>query len=394
MSRVTSEVLVIGAGAAGLMAAAEAARRGRRVILLDHRPHPGDKIRASGGGHCNFTNLHMGPEHFISENPSFCISALKAYPPSEFLALLARHGLSWREKTAGQLFCTAPAKRVVELLLWECQSAGVGFHFGRRPGRVTRTGPMFRVETDGPLFESEALVVASGGLARPRMGASGFGYEVARLFGVGVVPPRPALTPLLFGTDDQRAWRGLAGVAAEVEILLGKRRVREALLFTHQGVSGPAVLRISSHWRQGEVLRVNFLPGVDVIAWLKEARRETPRQEAKTALARLVPHRLAERLVERAGCGGRMAELSDRHLAALAREAGACSLRPPRTGGYDVAEVTAGGVDTRELHSRDCVCRQVPGLYFVGELVDVTGDLGGYNLHWAWASGTAAGRTA
>ncbi|HEY1752135.1 MAG TPA: NAD(P)/FAD-dependent oxidoreductase [Caulobacteraceae bacterium] len=386
------DVVVIGAGAAGMMCAIEAGRRGRRVLVVDHAKAAGEKIRISGGGRCNFTNLHTAPDRFICANPHFCISALSRYTPADIIALLGRHGVAWHEKTLGQLFCDGSATQVVELLKAEMAEVGVALRLATPVGRVEKGADGLRVALPGREATCESLVVATGGLSIPKMGASGFGYRLAEQFGVGVTAPRPGLVPLTFEPALLQRLDGLAGVSLDVRVGCGKRRFEEAMLFTHRGLSGPAILQISSYWRPGEAIEVDMAPGVDVYAALVRAKAEQARQAPATVLAQWLPRRLAQRVAEEAGAVGNLADASDARLRRLAGAVNAWRVTPAGSEGYRTAEVTVGGVDTRALDSRSMAARGVPGLYFIGEVVDVTGWLGGYNFQWAWASGWCAGQ--
>jgi len=388
-----ADVLVLGAGAAGLMCAIEAGKRGRRVIVLDQSSRPAEKIRISGGGRCNFTNLHTTPANFLSANPRFCVSALHRYTPQDFIALVEAHGIAWHEKTLGQLFCDGSSRQIVDLLLAECAAVGVDIRLGQRITDVARPDDRFAVMTEGGPLTAASLVVATGGPSIPKMGSSGFGYDVARRFGLAVVPPRPALVPLTFAPE-LLAWTAeLAGVSVDAEVGFEKTRFAEGLLFTHRGLSGPSILQISSYWRDGEAIEVDLARGVDAFDALRRARAEHPRRDLATTLASILPKRLAERIATSAGVGGRLADLGDARLRAVADRVNRWRVVPAGTEGFRTAEVTLGGVDTAGLSSKTMAATSVPGLYFVGEVVDVTGHLGGFNFQWAWASGHAAGQT-
>ena len=401
------DVLVVGAGAAGMMAALEAGRRGRRVLLIDHNDRPGRKILISGGGRCNFTNIHTRPESFLSENPHFARSALARYRPPEFIAMVERHGIAYHEKKLGQLFCDGSAQQIVTMLERECGAAHVEMRWGARVIAVRRMeageidGARFVAETSAGQIACGALIVATGGLSIPKMGATAFGYELARQFGHAVIEPRPALVPLLFDAEDSARWCDLSGVSAEVIAraaggTVGRRarapEFREKLLVTHRGLSGPAVLQVSSYWRPGARVTFDLAPGREIFAALrkKDARRDEA--AAKTALREVLPSRMAERWVEVAT--ERRADWTNAGLERLERSLHEWTIRPEDTEGFAKAEVTAGGVDTRELDARTMESRRVEGLYFIGEVVDVTGWLGGYNFQWAWASAASAGRVA
>ena len=389
------DVIVIGAGAAGMMCAAEAAKRGRSVLVVEHGLAPGEKIRISGGGRCNFTNLGAGPANYLSANPRFCISALRRYTQRDFIALVDRHGIGWHEKTLGQLFCNASSRQIVDMLVKEMKRHGAELRLSTAVAGLERTADGFSMTLNGDPARCRSLVVASGGLSIPKMGATGFAYDVARRFGLAVVEPRAALVPLTFDPATLGRLEPLAGVSVEgAAVRCGKVRFDEALLFTHRGLSGPAILQISSYWRPGEEIAVSLLPGLDVFARLREARAANGRQAPHTALAALLPKRLAQAIGDAGGLAGNLADLSDKRLRALAAAVNDWRLAPAGTEGYRTAEVTAGGVDTNGLDSRTMQAREVPGLYFIGEAVDVTGWLGGYNFQWAWSSGWSAGQAA
>ena len=378
------DVIVVGAGAAGLMCAIRAGQRGRRVLVLEHTDKVGAKILISGGGRCNFTNLGVRPEAFLSDNPHFCKSALARYTQHDFIALVNRHGIAWHEKTLGQLFCDGSARQVVAMLMSEAAAAGVEVRTGHRITGIERPG-RFAVATDHGAFEADALVLATGGLSIPKMGATGFAHDVARRFGLALSGTRPGLVPFTMPVP------ALAGVSLEVETRLGAARFREALLFTHRGLSGPAVLQVSSYWTVGQAVTVDMLPDLDAAAWLKDAKRTRPRAELRSVLADRLPQRLAQALADETGGNGTMADRRDRDLEAMAQRLKAWRIVPTGTEGYAKAEVTVGGVDTASLSSRTLEARHVPGLFVIGEAVDVTGWLGGYNFQWAWSSGWAAG---
>ena len=386
------DVIVLGAGAAGLMCAAVAGQRGRRVALLEHNGQPGRKILISGGGRCNFTNLHCGPGNFLSENPHFAKSALALYQPRHFVELVERYGIPWHEKTLGQLFCDGSARAILDMLLAECERGGVEIVLNARGIEVEGAGGGYRVASSQDEFAAEALVVATGGLSIPKLGATGLGYELARQFGLAVVEPRPALVPLTLG-GDEAGWSALAGVAAEVVAATGGTKFREKMLVTHRGLSGPAILQASSYWRPGEALVLDFAPGVtartDLLGALRQPGARRDLAEVKQALRQVLPQRLANYLAEAGGPKG----WSNAALEACERGLRRWELHPVGTEGFEKAEVTAGGVDTRGLQARTLEARTVPGLFFIGEVVDVTGQLGGFNFQWAWASGVAAGKS-
>jgi hypothetical protein len=382
------DVVVLGAGASGLMCAATAGARGRSVLVLDHGPQAGAKIRISGGGRCNFTNRDVGAAHYFSNNPRFCTSALARFTPRDFLELVERRGIGWHEREAGQLFCDTSARQIVDMLRERCERAGVQIELGR-PVAAVRKDDGFVLETAGGSVRAAALVVATGGLSYPKLGASGIGYDLARQFGLAVVPPRPALVPFVLAQADREACGGLAGISLEASIACAGRSYAGKILFTHRGLSGPAALQASLRWMPGEPLTIDLLPGTDLLGELL-ARRGS-RAEPKTLLARHLPKRLAALHCERLGAVRPLNQIPEREIRRLAGRLHAWTVTPGGAEGYATAEVTAGGVDTAELSSKTMEARRVPGLYFVGEVVDVTGELGGYNLHWAWASGHAAG---
>ncbi|PJR16877.1 NAD(P)/FAD-dependent oxidoreductase [Sinorhizobium meliloti] len=387
------DVVIIGAGAAGMMCAIEAGKRGRRVLVIDHARAPGEKIRISGGGRCNFTNIHASPRNFLSGNPHFCKSALARYRPQDFVALVERHGIDWHEKTLGQLFCDHTAKDIIRMLMAEMRAAGVQLRLETSIGEVERTASGFRVTTSAGAVDAASLVVASGGKSIPKMGATGLAYRIAEQFGLPVVETRPALVPLTLDQAQLTKLGVLAGVAADAEARFGKAAFREAVLITHRGLSGPAILQISSYWREGEEIVLRLMPDIDIASILKGMRRTNGRQAVQTALADILPRRLAQFFADEAKLTGRLlADLSDKAIDALSSSIQAWAVKPAGSEGYRTAEVTLGGVDTRALDSRTMQANEIPGLYFVGECVDVTGWLGGYNFQWAWASGFVAGQ--
>nr|WP_256436220.1 MULTISPECIES: NAD(P)/FAD-dependent oxidoreductase [unclassified Ensifer] len=390
-----TDVVIIGAGAAGMMCAIEAGKRGRRVAVLDHAKAPGEKIRISGGGRCNFTNIHAGPKNFLSTNPHFCKSALARYTPRDFLALVEKHGIAWHEKTLGQLFCDHSAKDIIKMLLSEMRDVHADLRLETTIESVERHGAGFRVMTgEGPI-DAQSLVVASGGKSIPKMGATGLAYRIAEQFGLGLIETRPGLVPLTLDPAQLEAIGELAGVAADAEARSGKTAFREAVLITHRGLSGPAILQISSYWREGQEIVLRLMPDIDIAAILKEIRRTHGKQAVQTALGDILPRRLAQFFADGAKLTGRqLADLSDKAINQLATSIQAWTIKPAGSEGYRTAEVTLGGVDTNGLDSKTMQAKAVPGLYFIGECVDVTGWLGGYNFQWAWASGFAAGQDA
>ncbi len=384
------DAIILGAGAAGLMCAAVAGQRGRRVLLVDHADEPGKKIVISGGGRCNFTNMHTAADRYLSANPHFAKSALQRYTAADFLALVESYGIAWHEKTLGQLFCDGSARQIVAMLLDECAKGRVDWSLGRAVTAVAHDGDDYRVSIDGRDVTAPALVIATGGPSIPKMGATGFAYDLARQFGLKVVEPRPALVPLTLG-GDETLFRSLSGVAAEVVASCGKTAFREAALFTHRGLSGPAILQVSSYWRGGQPVGIDFLPGRDA-GWLQDAKRATPRATLRKTLAGALPDRLAETLADRLGLGSELSALTDKKLADAERALSHWQFTPNGSEGYAKAEVTAGGISTAELSSQTMQAKRAKNLYAIGEAVDVTGWLGGYNFQWAWASGWAAGQ--
>jgi predicted Rossmann fold flavoprotein len=388
------DVIVLGAGAAGMMCAIRAGQRGRSVAVLDHAAAPGEKIRISGGGRCNFTNIHAGPKNFLSANPHFAKSALARFTPRDFLAMVERHGIAWHEKTLGQLFCDNSAKDIIRMLTDEMRAAGAQLLLRTETSGVEQIDSGYRISTSEGTFEAPSLVVATGGKSIPKMGASGFAYRIAEQFGLPLVETRPGLVPLTLDPQLLQRLAPLSGIAAPAEIRHGKTAFREALLFTHRGLSGPAILQISSYWREGEEITVAIEPDVDVFALLKKAKQANGRQSAQTALAELLPKRLAQHFVEAEGVSGNLADQSDKRLEQLAAAIQSWPVKPSGSEGYRTAEVTLGGIDTSCLDSRTMQVKAAPGLFFIGECVDVTGWLGGYNFQWAWASGHVAGEAA
>ncbi len=395
------DIAVIGAGAAGMMCAAVAGQRGGRVALIDHAPRLAEKIRISGGGRCNFTNLHAGPANYLSANPHFCRSALARYTPHDFLALLKAHRIAWHEKHRGQLFCDHSSEAIIDMLKAECDAGHVAW---RRPVAVeaVRRGDSgaFALDTNAGQIVANALVIATGGLSIPKIGATDFAYRIAKQFGHKLVDMRPALVPLTFSSEDWAPFSALAGVSHEVEVTAGSKRAQgafvEDLLFTHRGLSGPGVLQISSFWQSGEPIAIDLLPGRDACTELLEAKSSGNKRQIGNLLAQWLPARLAQAWLAAQDVSpeARLADLSDKALRRLGEAFSRWTLTPSGTEGYRKAEVTKGGVDTRELSSATMMSARVPGLYFIGEAVDVTGWLGGYNFQWAWASGVAAGRAA
>jgi predicted Rossmann fold flavoprotein len=384
------DAIVLGAGAAGLFCAGIAAQAGARVLVLDHADEPGKKILISGGGRCNFTNLHTAPDRYLSANPHFAKSALSRYTAQDFLTLVERHHIAWHEKTLGQLFCDGSAKQIVALLLEELAMGRGQLACGESISAVSHADGHYTVTTSNRAVSAPALVIATGGPSIPKMGATSFAYDLARQFGLKVVEPRPALVPLTLGGEEV-LFRELSGVATEVMATADKTRFREAALFTHRGLSGPAILQASSYWRHGEPVGIDFLPDATG-NWLVEAKRSHPRATVRSMLRERLPARLADTLADRIGIDAMLGTLPDKPLAQAQAMLAQWQFHPNGTEGYAKAEVTAGGISTADLSSRTMEASKVPGLYVIGEAVDVTGWLGGYNFQWAWASGHAAGQ--
>ena len=384
------EVVILGAGAAGMFCAGVAAQRGVRVLVVDHARTAGEKIRISGGGRCNFTNLDAGPGQFLSGNPHFAKSALARYTPADFVALVEGYRIPWHVKTLGQAFCDRSALDIIAMLRAEMAAGGAELRLGVSVVEVAKGGAGFRLAlSDGAAVAARSLVVATGGKSIPKMGATGFGHDLARQFGLAVTDTRPGLVPLTFGGAVLDKLKALAGVAVPARVSAGGIGFDEALLFTHRGLSGPAVLQVSSYWREGQPVAVDLLPGCDAMDWLRTARAAQGRRGVAGALGEVLPARLAADVAARAGLQGNLADQSDARLAGLAAALSDWRLVPVGTEGYRTAEVTLGGVDTRGLDARTMEARGVPGLFFIGEVVDVSGWLGGYNFQWAWASGFA-----
>jgi len=386
------DVIILGAGAAGLMCAIAAGRRGRRVLVLDHADKPGKKILISGGGRCNFTNIHCTPDRFISANPHFAKSALARYTPKDFLALVENHRIPWHEKALGQLFCDDSARAIVAMLLAECVDAGATIRLNTQIRGAAHIGT-FRVETQTCAITAQSLVLATGGLSIPKMGATGLAHDIARRFGLRITETLPALTPLTLGGTDLARAETLTGVSQEITASIGKRSFREAMLFTHRGLSGPAILQISSYWREGQSITLDLLPDQPT-DFLLTRKRDRPRSAVRTVLAELMPQRMTDSFLPPALTHHTLADTPDRALRDLATALKAWTITPTGTEGYAKAEVTLGGVDTAGLSSRTMEAKAVPGLFVIGEAVDVTGWLGGYNFQWAWASGWCAGEAA
>ena len=381
------DAIIIGAGAAGMFCAALAGQRGRRILLIDHSPEPGRKIVISGGGRCNFTNIWATADNYLSANPHFAKSALSRFTPADFIALVDRHRIAWHEKTLGQLFCDGSSKQIVAMLLDECAAGGVETAFGEAATVEHRDGS-FRVDFGKDAAEAPSLVLASGGLSIPKLGATSFAYDVARRFGLKIVEPRPALVPLTL-SGEQALFKTLSGVSAEVVARAGKGTFREAALFTHRGLSGPAILQVSSYWRHGDAVAVDFLPDLPA-GWLRLAKRDDPSITLRRLLSRSLADRLAETLSDQLGLDGDLGNIADRSLDVAERRLAEWQFTPNGSEGFAKAEVTIGGISTADLSSQTMRSKRVPGLFAIGEAVDVTGWLGGYNFQWAWASAHAA----
>ncbi|KAB2765910.1 NAD(P)/FAD-dependent oxidoreductase [Brucella anthropi] len=390
----TVDIVVIGAGAAGMMCAIEAAKRGRSVLVVDHAKAAGEKIRISGGGRCNFTNLHASPKNYLSQNPHFCISAMSRYTQRDFIALVERHRIAYHEKTLGQLFCDGSALQIIEMLLGEMKRHGARLKLGCSVSSLEKSAHGFTLQlTDGPV-RCRSLVVACGGKSIPKMGATSFGYDIATQFGLRIVETRPALVPLTFEPNTLERLKPLAGVAVDAVVSCGKTKFAEAMLFTHRGISGPSILQISSYWREGDEIRIAMLPETDIFEALREQRKQNGKQALQTALALYLPRKLAQTIAEEIGVTGHLADMSDKMFRRVEAVINDWRIKPAGSEGYRTAEVTLGGVDTRDLDSKTMEAKSVPGLFFIGEVVDVTGWLGGYNFQWAWSSGWVAGQAA
>jgi len=385
------DIIIIGAGAAGLMCGAVAGARGKSVLLIDHAQKPGEKIRISGGGRCNFTNIHCGPDNFISQNPHFAKSALSRYSPYDFIDIVERYGIEYHEKTKGQLFCDGRSQQVIDMLLAECEKAGNEIRLSTDVLGIEKFDSGFVVTTQHQSLNANKVVIACGGPSIPKMGASGYGYKVAEKFGLTVIKPEPALVPLTFTDGLKEPLKTLSGVSTDSRVHHEATSFDEALLFTHRGLSGPAILQISSYWNAGDAITINLAPETNILEALKTARTDSPRQSPKVWLSQYLPARLAEYIASHVK-QLRLADMSDAALVNLALMVNAWHIKPAGTEGFRTAEVTKGGVDTHELSSKTMEAKKVPGLYFIGEVVDVTGHLGGHNFQWAWASAAACGQ--
>ncbi len=388
------DVMVIGAGAAGLMCASEAGKRGRSVLLLDHARKLGEKIRISGGGRCNFTNLYTAPEAFLSANPHFCKSALRQYDQHDFISLVNKHKIAHHEKKLGQLFCGDSSQNIIDMLKAECDRAGVDLQMDRKVSAVHKREDGFHITLNSSTVKAQSLVIATGGLSIPKIGATGFGYLIAQQFGLNVLDQRPGLVPLVFDKDILARCKTLSGLSLDAQVAYAKTAFQEGLLFTHRGLSGPSILQISSYWRDAQPMSVNLAPDHDACAHLINRKARQPKQDVETCLSDMLPRRLAAEFCDLVGVFGRLADRNDLALRKLGQLVNDWQLTPNGTEGYRTAEVTLGGVDTNELSSKTMEVRAVPGLFFIGEVVDVTGHLGGYNFQWAWSSGFVAGQHA
>jgi hypothetical protein len=386
------DVIIIGAGAAGLMCAIEAGKRNRKVLIIDHAKAVAEKIRISGGGRCNFTNLYASPDSFISNNQKFCVSSLRRFTQHDFIALVHKHGIAYHEKTLGQLFCDGSSSAIINMLLAECASTGVEIQLQTSVLNINRNDSGFLVETKSSTIKCKSVVVATGGPSIPKMGASGWGYDMAEKFGLKIIPPRPGLVPFTLGPEQLAKYKDLSGLAVDVVATCNKKQFAEGMLFTHRGLSGPAILQISSYWRSGDTVTINLAPQHDLNVLLKTKKQSQPKQELQTLLAQILPKRLALSIAEEMGFKGNMADLSNKKIEQVASRVNRWQVIPVGTEGYRVAEVTIGGVDVDELSSQTFESKKVRGLYFIGEVVDVTGHLGGFNFQWAWSSGWAAGQ--
>tara|TARA_E500000305_G_scaffold110031_1_gene116691 strand:+ start:5921 stop:7099 length:1179 start_codon:yes stop_codon:yes gene_type:complete len=386
------DCLIIGAGAAGMMCAVEAGKRGRSVLLVDHADAPGEKIRISGGGRCNFTNLRAAPENFLSDNPRFCISALRRYTQRDFIGLVEKHNIAYHEKTLGQLFCDGSAKAIIDMLLAELGEAGVQLELSTKVDSIERQGDGFHVALSSGPVEAASVVIATGGKSIPKMGATGFAYTIAEQFGIEVIEPRPGLVPLTYDSAMLERLKPLSGISVDAVVAHGKTRFAEGLLFTHRGLSGPSILQISSYWREGAEIVVDLTPGTDIAGRLIADKSSNAKQAVQTALSGYLPKRLAAAITEEANLTRPLGDTSDKALRQLGERVNRWRVAPSGSEGYRTAEVTLGGIDTAALNQKTMEVKAQPGLYFIGEAVDVTGWLGGYNFQWAWSSGWSAGQ--
>lgn len=389
-----TDVLIIGAGAAGLMCAIEAGKRGRKVIIIDHSAKIAEKIRISGGGRCNFTNIHCAPDKFISKNPNFCRSALKRYNQFDFIKMVESYGIAYHEKTLGQLFCDTSANDIIQMLVQECNHYRVQILPSTHVGGVSKNGDGFSIKGSADIIDARSVVVATGGPSIPKMGSSTFGYQIAEKFGLSMIAPRAGLVPLVFDPALLQYTKELSGVAVDPVTVKSKsgKIFKEAMLFTHRGLSGPAILQISSYWNPGEEILINLIPQLEMLPWLKDLRKAQPKISIQNILSEYLPKRLAVQIVQDLKIDGNLADQSDKKLQELTNRIQSWSVKPSGSEGYRTAEVTLGGVDTDEISSKTFEALKVPGLYFIGEVLDVTGHLGGFNFQWAWSSGFCAGQ--
>lgn len=386
------DVIIIGAGAAGLMCAIEAGKRGRSVWLIDHSKKIGEKIRISGGGRCNFTNIHASADNFLSHNSHFCKSALKQYTQFDFIALVEKHGIDYHEKKLGQLFCDGSSQKIIDMLVSECNDAGVKISMETTINAIHHAADEYTVECENGNAYCESLVIATGGLSIPKIGATRFGYDIAKQFGLDVMNTYPALVPFTFQTQILERCKTLSGLSVDANVTCNGTNFREGLLFTHRGLSGPSILQISSYWNEGNEIIVNMAPDIEMLSYLKDQKNKNPKQEIQTILSSILPSRLSDSICETENINGRIADLSNKCLEVIANAVNNWRIKPAGTEGYRTAEVTLRGVNTDELSSKTMECKTQPGLFFIGEVVDVTGHLGGFNFQWAWSSGYVAGQ--
>ena len=386
------DVIIIGAGAAGLMSAIEAGKRGRKVLLLDHSRKIGEKIRISGGGRCNFTNTNTHPSKFISKNPNFVISALSQYTQNDFIDLIKKHNIEFHEKKLGQLFCDGSAQQIIDMLLSECEIAKVVLRKGMVVENIDKQGDQYFIDANSEKYSCESLVIATGGLSVPKIGASKFGYEIAKKFNLNVIETLPALVPLTFNEKILMMCRELSGLSLAVIVSFNKTIFEEGMLFTHRGLSGPSILQISSYWKLGSNIKINLSPDLDIHKFLEDRKKSNPKQEINTIIAEILPKRLAHMICKENNVSGNISELPNKILKELSEAINAWVIKPIGSEGYRTAEVTLGGIDTNEISSKTMMSIKNPGLFFIGEVVDVTGHLGGYNFQWAWSSGYVAGQ--
>ena len=388
------DVIIIGAGAAGMMSAIEAGKRGRKVLLVDHAKKIGEKIRISGGGKCNFTNINAHHSKFISNNPKFIISALKQYTQNDFINLIKKHNIKFHEKKLGQLFCDESAQQIIDMMLLECKCANVILKKDTKITDIDKEGDKYFIMVGSDKFLSESLIIATGGLSIPKIGATQFGYDIAKKFNLKVVTTLPALVPLTFSEKILDICKELTGLSVEAVVLFKKTFFEEGMLFTHRGLSGPSILQISSYWKLGEDIKINLSPKLDIIKFLEERKNSNPKKDINVIISEILPKRLAYIICNENNVSGNICELSNKVLNQLSTSINAWAISPTGSEGYKTAEVTLGGIDTDEISSKTMMSKKHPGLFFIGEVVDVTGHLGGYNFQWAWSSGYVAGRYA